>query len=251
MTLFANPELSHQHSLEILNLLYGYDSFLDSISVVADMGCGPGLDAQWWATLMTRDDPPEPRNYKVFAVDTDLSRVDQNLRELPNVSWLGYDFEQASVLPQQVDLIWCHDAFQYVLNPIATLANWSRQLNVNGMLAMAIPQSVNYIRNRLNYRTDSHVYHNYSIANLVHMLAVNGFDCRDAYFYKNPETNWLYLAVYKSSEPMDPRTTSLYNLADRGLLHDSIIDSLTKYGHVNNDDIVYPWLDKDFYRAAV
>ena len=68
MALFKNPYYSHEHSLEVLNLIHGYDSFLDNIRSVADMGCGAGLDVQWWATLATRDDPPEPRNYKVYAV---------------------------------------------------------------------------------------------------------------------------------------------------------------------------------------
>ena len=251
MTQFANHYISHEHSLEILNLLYGYDSFLDSLSVIADMGCGSGLDAQWWATLETRDEPVEPRNYKVYAVDRDLSRVDDDVRQTPNISWLEYDFEQESILPQKVDLMWTHNAFQYAVNPLVTLANWNKQINTNGMLVMAIPQSINYIYGKINFRTDSHVYYNYSIANLVYMLAVNGFDCRDAYFYKNVESNWLYLAVYKSMEPMDPKTTSLHDLADKGLLHDSILNSLNKYGYINHDDIVYPWLDKDFYKAAI
>ena len=48
MALFKNPEESHAHSLGILNLLPEYDTFLDSLTVIADMGCGAGLDARWW-----------------------------------------------------------------------------------------------------------------------------------------------------------------------------------------------------------
>ena len=55
MALFKNGYDSHQHSLEVLNLLYGYDSFLDNLKVIADMGCGRGYDAQWWAQLTTRE----------------------------------------------------------------------------------------------------------------------------------------------------------------------------------------------------
>ena len=53
---FRNPYESHDHSLHTLELIYGYDSFLDSLTRVADIGCGSGFDAQWWATLETRDD---------------------------------------------------------------------------------------------------------------------------------------------------------------------------------------------------
>jgi hypothetical protein len=122
-------------------------------------------------------------------------------------------------------------------------------MNVNGMLVMALPQSIDYVYNRLTFRTENYSYFNYNISNLVYMLAVSGFDCRDAYFYKNANSNWIYLAVYKNSEPLDPATTSLFDLAERGMLHDSVVQSLNNYGYIKQEEIVYPWLDKDFYQA--
>jgi SAM-dependent methyltransferase len=213
------------------------------------MGCGAGLDAAWWATLETRDDPPEPRNYKVFAVDQDLSKVEPSTHDTPGIKWLNYNFEDANILPITADLIWSHDSFQYALNPMNTLANWNRQLNTNGMLVMALPQSMNYVYNRLTFKTESYNYFNYNISNLVYMLAVNGFDCRDAFFYKNVNSNWIYLAVYKNEEPMNPTSTSLLDLVDKNLLHDSVVASINKFGHIRQQDIFYPWLDKDFYQA--
>ena len=68
MAPFRNAYDSHEHSLEVLNLLYCYDSFLDNLSVIADMGCGAGFDASWWATLETRDEPPEPRNLSLIHI---------------------------------------------------------------------------------------------------------------------------------------------------------------------------------------
>ena len=35
---FRNAYESHEHSLQVLDLIYGYDSFLDSLSRVADFG---------------------------------------------------------------------------------------------------------------------------------------------------------------------------------------------------------------------
>lgn len=249
MTQFANPHLSHEHSLEILNLLYGYDSFLDSLTVIGDMGCGAGLDAAWWATLETRDDPPESRNYRVYAVDRTLNKVDEEIRATENIRWIEGNFEEYGILPELLDLVWVHDSFQFVTSPLHTLSVWNRQMNTNGMLVMALPQTINYAYNRLTFRTHSYSYYNYNISNLVYMLAVNGFDCRDAYFYKNVQTDWIYLAVYKAEGPMDPSTTSWFDLADKNLLHPSVVNSLNRYGHVRQEDIVYPWLDKDFYRA--
>ena len=41
--MFKNPDDSHDHSRGVLDMLYQYDSFLDSIKVVADMGQTPRL----------------------------------------------------------------------------------------------------------------------------------------------------------------------------------------------------------------
>jgi trans-aconitate methyltransferase len=246
---FKNPHYSHEHSLEILNLLYGYDSFLDSLKVICDMGCGSALDAQWWATLETRDDPPEPRGYRVYAVDRDFERVEPDLKATPGIRWIAQDFNKVE-LPERIDLLWCHDAFQYSVNPLQTLAQWNSQMNTDGMLVMSLPQDINYIYNKLQFKTRNYSYFNYSIPNLIYMLAVNGFDCRDAYFYKNMQSNWINVAVYKSGEPMDPASTSLFDLADKGLFNDSMVGSINSHGYLRQEDIIFTWLDKDFYQAG-
>ena len=80
------------------------------------------------------------------------------------------------------------------------------------------------------------------------MLAVNGFDCRDAYFLKEAGDPWLHIAVYKTDhEPMDPVETSWNDLAAKNLLNDSMKNSLNKYGYLRQEDIMYAWLDKDFH----
>ena len=79
------------------------------------------------------------------------------------------------------------------------------------------------------------------------MLAVNGFDCRDAYFKKEENNPWLYAAVYKSDiEPTNPKETSWYTLAEKNLLNESVVACLNKYGYVRQEEIVVNWLDKDF-----
>lgn len=237
--------------MEILGLLYGYDSFLDSLKVICDMGAGAGLDAQWWATLETRDELPEPRNYRVYAVDKNFNSVEPDVKATPGVRWLEKNFEDEYTVPEKIDLLWSHDSFQYAVNPMGTLANWNKMMNKDAMLVMALPQQIGYVYNRLTFKTENYSYHNYTISNLVYMLAVNGFDCRDAYFYKNAQTNWIYLAVYKMSEPMDPSVTSLHDLAQLGYLNNSCISSINAHGHLRQEDIIYPWLDKDFYQAKI
>jgi len=244
---FKNPHESHDHSKQILDLLYQYDSFLDSLSVIADFGCGAGLDVEWWATLHTRDDPPEPRNYIVYAVDQ-KDTLEPGIKELPNVKLIVDDFERDRVLPRKCDFLWVHDSFQYCLNPINTLKIWNQQMAVNGMMVLSIPQNSHYSYNRPVNISQTGSYYNHNLVSLIYMLAVNGFDCRDAYFLKDSNDPWLYAAVYKSDiEPMDPRTTSWHDLASKNLISDFAIESLTKYNHVRQEDIFTVWLDKMIY----
>lgn len=250
MGLFRNPHYSHEHSLEVLNLIYGYDSFLDSLTTIADMGCGTGLDVEWWATLMTRDDPPEPRNYTVYAIDQNISQLDPDLlARCPNVIALERNFEER-VISGKVDLIWSHDSFQYARDPFKCLANWKTQLNENGMLIMALPQTTYMRHNRLVIENHHYQYYNYNILNLMYMLAISGFDCRDAYFYRKKETPWLYAAVYASNQEPLPAHASWHDLADRNLVNDSIKQSLNSYGYARLEDLVVTWLDKDFYKIT-
>lgn len=248
--MFGNPHYSHEHSLEILNTLYVYDDFLDNLQVIADMGCGAGLDSQWWATLETRDDPPEPHNYLVFAVDKNIRQVEPEIAAIKNINIIEGDFEERTV-PTQVDLIWAHDSFQHARDPLKCLATWKATLNVNGMLMMAIPQTTywDYRANRLVVSNHSHQYYSYNLLNLIYMLAITGFDCRDAYFYRKENSPWLYAAVYASEHGPMPDAT-WYDLAERKLINDSIINSVNRYGYARLEDTVVAWLDKDFYQIT-
>jgi hypothetical protein len=79
------------------------------------------------------------------------------------------------------------------------------------------------------------------------MLALSGFDCRDAYFFREKNTPWLYAAVYASQQDPLPEHASWYDLAERHLINDSVINSVNLYGHARLDDIIVTWLDKDNY----
>lgn len=249
MELFKNANSSHQHSLKTLEVLYGYDSFLDSLEFIADFGCGQGLDTEWWATLETRDEPPEPRELKVYSVDKNIDTLDKSVAQLPNVFQFNYDLDDPHfLLPRPVDLVWCHNTFQYMVNPVNALRTWNKSMNVNAMLLIVVPQYQHYYYNRLQSQSYDNVYFNYNIVNLMYMLAVNGFDCKDAYFLKEENSPWLHAAVYKSDvPPMDPTTTTWYQLAELNLLNESVEQCLTRYGHVRQEEIVTVWLDKDFH----
>jgi hypothetical protein len=242
---FKDVYASHDHSLRVLEILGGYDSFMDSLTTVVDMGAGSGLDINWWATAESWDgEEHRPYNFDCYAVDKNVTE----LTDLPkNVTVIEADFEKFS-MRKKIDLLWCHDTFQFALNPLETLRSWNQQMSVNGMLVLILPQTSSYQYNRFVNRVYDGCYYNYNVCNLLYMLALNGFDCKDSYMYKAPNDPWIHLAVYKSGiPPMDPGTTRWYDLADKGLLHDSIAGSVNKYGYLRQEDIILPWLDKSFY----
>lgn len=250
MGLFKNWQESYNHTQFIRDLLYEYDSFLDSLEVIADFGCGDGSNVEWWAKLETRDDPPIPRNYLCYAVTPDIKKIRNEVSSLKNVKVVQANLEDPErFIPRQIDLVWCHDTFQYITNPLGTLRQWNEMMNVNGMLILSVPQAVHYKYNRLTNLSYNGWYYNHNVVNLMYMLGVNGFDCRDAYFYKKENDMWLYLATYKSEvAPMNPQTTTWHDLIDHKLVSESVEICINKYGYVKQEEILTTWLDKDYYR---
>ena len=239
--------MTDRHSLSVLAQIREYDSFLDSLKTICDMGCGTGEDVQWWATLETRDTPPVPYNYTVFAVDKDPQKL-AKIPDRKNIKKINRDFNDQKVVPVKVDLMWSHDSLQYSHNPLETLRTWNDLMSVNGMLILSVPQSNGVAYNQYYSRTYSHCYYNFTPTSLIYMLAVNGFDCRDAYLLKKWQDPWIHMAVYKTDiEPRDPRTTSWFDLIGTGLLHPTVENSINRHGHLRQEDIVMPWLDRENY----
>ena len=77
------------------------------------------------------------------------------------------------------------------------------------------------------------------------MLAVTGWDCAGGFFRETVEDPCIHAIVYKGAqEPLDLRTTTWYDLAERGLLLDSACKSINAHGYIRQQDLVIPWLDR-------
>lgn len=239
---FARPQDSHQHSLQTLSMLYNHIDFMESIGTLADMGCGTGLDLEWWATRTTQEDNPKPLNIRCVGIDcTPQLSLSQKYR---NISFTHQDFEQPIKQKNKFDVLWCHDSFQYVIDPFTTLRQWNEATHENGMLVLILPQTTNMEFNDQEFDQPDYCYYNWTMVSLMHVLAVNGWDCGSGFFKKAPGDHWLHAVVYKSTHPpMDPRTTRWYQLAEMGLLPDSAKQSILKYGYLRQRDLVVPWLD--------
>jgi len=246
MDLFQSPGASHQHSLQTIESIAAYDDFMDSLNVICDMGCGNGLDILWWAnaTYIDDSDKKQPRNYKCYGVDLNTSMV----ADCPDdMRLITQDFEEPLRNMPLIDLLWCHDSFRFATNPLNTLGVWNQQVNDNGMICLTVPQTVNIVYNKTVTRTFPGCYYSYNITNLLYMLAVSGFDCKDGHFVKYPNDPWIHCVAYKSEHvPMDPKKTSWYDLVSKGLLPDSADKSIDKYGYLKQEDLQTHWLNGQF-----
>jgi hypothetical protein len=238
---FTSVHESHKHSLVTLELLYAYPDFMESIDSVCDMGCGKeGLDLEWWATREIDDDDGAsiPLNINCTGIDTNSKLLTQH----HNIEYIQHDFE--TTMDKEFDVLWCHDSFQYSLNPLLTLSNWYHMLTESGMLVIQVPSTTNLEYNKLAFSQPSHHYYNHTLDSLIHMLAVSGFDCESGFFQQQVNSHWIKVIVYKSDiAPLNPKTTSWYDLADKGLLPKTGADSVDKYGYMKREDLVLPWLD--------
>lgn len=243
--MFLTPKQSHQHSLKTLELLYEYDDFMESIGTLIDFGCGQGLDLEWWATRTTRDEQQTPLNIKCTGVD--LAPELKIAKQYNNIQYSSQNFEEPITMHKRTyDIAWCHNSFQYVLDPFKTLQNWYSAISDGGMLILVLPQTTNIEFNIQAFDQYDFSYYHWTLPSLIHVLSVSGFNCADGFFYKGPEDPWLHAAVYKSNTgPLDPRTTKWYDLADLGLLPESAVKSIEQYGYLRQRDLVLPWLDKN------
>lgn len=236
-----------RHSLSVLEQIQQYDTFLEGIRHIADMGCGSGEDITWWATLMNNNPIPEPYNFNCFAVDKDSSKLAQ-IPQRKNLHKVNEVFDKPFLFPIQIELMLAHDSLQYSTNPLHTLKMWNSYMKTNGMLIISVPQHTGIEYDRQYSKGYSGCYIHYTPIMLIYMLAVNGFDCRDAYLLKKFQDPWINIVVYKSDvEPMDPDNTTWFDLIDKGLLHPSIVNSLNANGYLKQEEIIMPWLDKELY----
>lgn len=250
--MFRNAEDSHAHSLKTLNALYEYDDFMASIGTMVDLGCGVGMDLEWWATRTTRDDVPQPLNIDCIGVD--LAPQLTISKKYPNITYQSVDFE-TQIYPKKktrFDVLWCHDAFQYALNPIETLSRWWHIASDGAMLAIVVPQTTNYQSRQQRFSQASGVYYHHTLISLIHMLSVAGWDCAGGFFKKHINDPWLHAVVYKSQhQPMNPKTTTWYELADRKLLPESANECINRHGELRQQELILPWLDKSLMHLGL
>jgi SAM-dependent methyltransferase len=244
MIQFGSPEASHAHSLQVLETLYQFDDFMQSIENVMDMGCGTGLDMLWWSTRTTRDANPRPLNIRSMGIDLHESCASTSQHRY--VSYLPQDFElPIRVHKRRFDVIWCHDAFQFVQDPFRTLRQWRDIATPGAMLVITVPQTTNFVLNKEQIEQVSGCYWHWTLVNLLHVLSVSGWNCSEGFFQKRTGDPWITAIVYPGEYvAADPRKTTWYELCDAGVLPDSVVNSIQRHGYLRQQDLTLPWIDK-------
>jgi SAM-dependent methyltransferase len=248
---FIHPGDSHAHSLETLSQLYQYDDFMASIKTVLDLGCGNGVDLEWWATRTTREDDPQPLNIRCTGID--LAPQLALTKRHNNIFYHSGNFENTiPSTPSGFDVLWCHDAFQYAHAPVATLSQWWHLASPGAMLYLGIPTTQRIYRNQLDYHLLSGCYYHHTMVSLIYMLATAGWDCGTGFFKQIPTDSWIHAVVYKSAtEPMDPKTTTWHKLSELELLPRSAVKSIQAHNYLRQQDLVIPWVDHSLMSMAV
>lgn len=233
----------------VFDTIVNHEDFISQMTTIADMGSGDGTHSKWWSSISLSDG--RTINPVVLAVD-DTVQID-NRNRAPNVRQISTDWDHTNIPSGKVDLIWCHDSFQFSTNPFQTLSHWYDVLNDNGMLVLSVPQTA-YIDDLSRWQIEhkSGCYHSWNIVNLIYTLATSGFDCRDGFLRMRRHDPFIWAAVYKSPiQPMNPRTTSWYELAEKKLIPESAIECVNLYGYLKHEFLDLRWIDKQNFNVAI
>jgi SAM-dependent methyltransferase len=236
-------------SIETLSLLDQRIDFMDSLSVIADMGCGKGTDSAAWADRI--DENGKTRKLFIFAVDKVLQLDNHNRR--PNVRVVKEDFSETTIAKNKVDVLWCYNSFQYSTDPVKTLRHWYDIMNENGLLYIAIPQS-NYIDDLSRWQmiNQNGCFWPHNIASLIYLLAACGFDCKDGHFKQRRHEQMIHLCAYKSPhKPMQLDDANLYKLDELKLLPPTISKCIEKYGAIRHEFLQLEWFDGTISDLAI
>jgi len=247
--IFNSEQESHEHSLQTLEQLNEHYEFKVSVKNVLDIGCGKDLlDLKYWASMtdeFDEDNPGRPLNIDCVGLD----KIDISETSEKNIKLRKHDFNLEhgfGEFKDNFDVVWCHDVMQFSWNPLWFLNNVNRVTNNGGMLYLCVPSTINVLYNQFENYTYSGQFSTFTMTQLIYMLALNGYDCKDYYIKKEPYVDLLEVITYKISDPLD-YNTSWYDLLEKDLLTPNMNEIVNKKGYLTNQGLVTIWLDGQVY----
>lgn len=237
--LLSNSANSKLHSLNFLNQIYQYPEMMESIASVLDVGSQNGHDAYWWATADDGDeDNPVPLDIEVTAFDKD-PRWEKEY-EHKNITFLKRDWEDVE-FKKKFDVVWAHSVLQEAKDPLKFLHKMNSFCSDGGVLCLSFPTTVNTFYGEPDHRIYPVADHHITIVSLIYMLALSGFNCKDGFLYKQPNTNIINAFVYKDSNDVyNYGEKTIYDLVD--FFPEPCQEQVTKFGYITNKGLILKWL---------
>ena len=218
------------------------------INDILDIGCGKCYDLSWWVNINDGDlKNPQPLNIKCVGLDIIKPSNKESMHE--NIYFVEHDFNSTDRLPfsdRKFDVVWCHDVLQYAHNPLKLLGAINHQMAINSMLYICVPSTVNVLYGKFHNYTFSKYYSTFTMTQLIYLLALNGFDCKNGYFKKNAYEDIIQITTYKNTEPFD-YASSWYNLLEKNVFSDNISKIISSKGYLTDNGLVTTWLDGEVY----
>ena len=182
-------------SLPVLQLLGEHHDFMESLSSIALMEDATGDDAAWWSDYQI---DPADKSTKLdikISVYGKQNRI-RNANKRPNMRFINCDVGNTGTAANSYDLIWANNCLNFAENPMQTLRHWWSLLKEDGMLCLSVPQTA-FIDDLSRWQIYGYSgqYFSWNIVNLIQMLAVNGFDCRDAHFKQQQPDPHIWASV--------------------------------------------------------
>jgi len=243
--LLNNSQARSLHARKFLEQIYQHPELMMSISSVLDIECGNGADTEWWATRMSYDEKnPKPLEINV----TSCSRISEMAKKVKDLERVNYiqthkEFWKISAF-QKYDVVWCHSVLHKFTNFYEVLLNINSLQDEDGMLCVTVPKIHNIFYNEPDYRLYPDCHTDINIVNLIYGLSLAGYDCRDAYFMQEKNSNLINAVVYKNSDltyNLDEVTP--YDLMEMDRLPASMVTQLNKFGYISNKNLFLSWLD--------
>ena len=243
--LLNNSQARSLHARKFLEQIYQHPELVMSISSVLDIECGNGADTEWWATRMNYDEKnPKPLEINVTSCSR-ISEMNKQVKDLERVNYIQTQKEFWKTLDiQKYDVVWCHSVLHKFTNFYEVLLNINSLQDEDGMLCVTVPKIHNIFYNDPDYRLYPDCHTDINIVNLIYGLSLAGYDCRDAYFMQEKNSNLINAVVYKSSDltyNLDEVTP--YDLMEMDRLPASMVTQLNKFGYISNKNLFLSWLD--------
>ncbi len=242
--LLSNNQTRGLHARKFLEEIYQHPDLMLSINSVLDIECNTGVDSEWWATRENYDEKnPKPLEIDVTAISR-VPEINKQVKDIDRVNYVQTPTDFWKVLASTYDVVWCHNVLHKYHNFYDVLQRINGLQDIDGMLCITVPKIHNIFYGEPDYRLYPDCHTDINIVNLIYGLSLAGYDCRDAYFMQEKNSNLINAVVYKNTDTIyDLNEVTPYDLMEMDRLPGSMVNQLNKFGYISNKNLFLSWMD--------